>query len=710
MADINLAYADQSPTAQNSQWIGSAGGDSQPAKGGKEMQRLIKYAEMDNIADDVEKDELQRIGELVKREYDIDKLSQKEWEDDNEEAMKLAMQVAEEKSYPWPKAANVKYPLLTTAAIQFAARAYPAILGKGDPVKSKVIGEDDGEPEVDPQTGEPAMDQQTGEPVWRREPGAKRARGDRVGRHMSWQLTEEMEEWEADTDKLLHILPISGLCYRKSYFSSELGRNKSELVLGDKLVVNKGATSFSTVPRATHEFPLYPTQIKEREMSGVYLKVEIGKPSGSTDDDDAPHDYLEQHRRLDLDDDDYKEPYVVTIHKETAQVVRIVANYEIEDIAFNEKDKIARIDPIEYFTKYSFLPNPNGSWHDIGFGYLLRPINEAVNSTLNQMLDAGHLAVVGGGFIGTGARLRGGRRRFTAGEWKPVDVSGATLRENIVPLPAPGPNVVLFQLLGLLIEASKDISAVKDVMTGEAGGANQSPTTTLALIEQGMQVFSAIYKRIYRSLKLEYKKLYALNAKYLEPESYFTVLDTPEAVGPEDYDTKDFDVIPVADPNVVTNMQRMARAEYLAMFKDDPYMDGKKIRQRMFNAMGIDDADDLFVDQLPQNPQILKDADEIDIKKRELEIKEIALEGELAEREAKTIKLLAEAEGIEPGIQMNAYKALMGELNTRAKLTIEDQKLRQQQQAQGGQAPAGGDPGLGGPAPADIESLPEGAF
>ena len=675
MADTN--YADN----------GGTGATRPPGGKKRAIDTLIAHADADNVVDALDSAMIDKVGILVKREYDIDKASQQDWEDSNEEAMKLALQVAEEKSYPWPKAANIKYPLLTTASIQFAARAYPAILGKGDPVKGKVVGADLGQPKTDPQTGEPMMDPETGAPVWEIEPGDKRKRADRVGRHMSWQLTEQMVEWEEDTDKLLHILPVAGMAFRKSYFSPDLGRNKSELVLGQDLVVNSGAKSLATVPRATHEFTLYPTEVKERELAGLYREMDLGVPPDAGDDKDAPHEYLEQHRRLDLDGDGYAEPYIVIIHKETSRVARIVANYEVEDIAFNDKDQVARIDPIEYFTKYSFLPNPTGKFHDIGFGFLLRPLNEAVNTTLNQMLDAGHLAVVGGGFIGSGARLRGGRQKFRPGEYKPVDVSGSTLKDNIVPLPFPGPDAVLFQLLGLLIEAAKDISAVKDVLTGDLQGANQSPTTTLAMIEQGMQVFTAIYKRIYRSLHSEYQKLFKLNAKYMEPESYFTVMDTPEAVHAEDYDTKDFDVVPVADPNVVTNMQKLARAEFLGTFKDDPLLDGRKVRERLLSAAGIEDIEDLWAGQPPPDPLVAQLADEIDIKKRELDLKEIKLEGELAEMEAKTIKLLAEAEGVEPGQQMAAYKQLMDGLNTRAKLTIEEGKL--QQSAQGGQSPAG---------------------
>ena len=556
----------------------------------------------------------------------------------NAEALKLALQTATPKTYPWPGAANIKYPLLTTAAIQFAARAYPAIVAGKDVVKAKVIGAD--------------------------KDGKKRNRGDRIARHMSWQLTDQMTEWEEDTDKLLHILPISGLCYRKTYYDATLGRNRSELVMPDKLVVNDGARDLDSTPRVTQELEFYPHEIEERMRAGTWRREEFGPAMGKDADEDAPHEFLEQHRLLDLDRDGFPEPYIVTVHKETSKVVRILPNFREEQIAVNEDGEVARIERDQYFTKYGLLPNPTGGFHDIGFGYLLRPINEAVNSTLNRLLDAGTLANLGGGFIGQGARLRGGQIRFQPGEWKPVDSSGGKLRENLVPLPVTEPSKVLFMLLGLLIEAGKDISSVKDVMTGqEPKAANTPATTVLALIEQGMQVFTAIYKRIFRSLKSEYAKLYRLNARYLDPETYFTVLDEPEAIGPEDYAEGDFDIVPVADPTTVTNMQKLGRAEFLMQFRGDPLVNQVELRERVFNAASIEDIDQLLVKKPPQDPELAQKADEIELKKQDQRLRRIEVESEVMERAAKVLKLIAEAEAKEAGPQLEIYKQEMALLS-----------------------------------------------
>ena len=609
------------------------------------LQALI---DSDNIAESLDDDELTRIGMAVVKEWGIDKNSRTEWEQMQAEAMKLAMQVTETKNYPWPKAANIKFPLLTTAAMQFAARAYPAIVSGPEMVKAKVNGKDEG--------------------------GQKAKRGERIARHMSWQLSDEIEEWEEETDKLLHVLPIVGMAYRKTYFDPSIGRNRSDLVTAEKCVVNDGCKDLATTPRITHELdPKYPNEIRERERQGLWLKLDYGRPQQSADDDDAPHDFLEQHRRLDLDLDGYAEPYIVTVHKDMSKVVRIIANYSERDIALNEAGEIAKVDRDEIFTPFKFLPNPEGRWHSIGFGYLLRPLNEAVNSTLNQMLDAGHLQNAGGGFIGKGARLRGGVIRTKPGEWKPVDAGGQKLRENMVAFSHPGPSAVLFQLLGLLIEAAKDISSVKDVMTGEAQGRNESPTTTLALIEQGMQVFSAIYKRIFRSLRKEYQKLYRLNALYLDPDTYFTLLDEPEAVGPEDYEYDDLDIVPVADPNTVTNMQRLGRAQYLGQFREDPLIKGDVVLRRQLEAASIPDVDELINENPSPSPETMKAADEMDIEKRKLRLEEIELMAKLPKMQAETLKLIAEAEAAEVGPQIEIYRGLMQALNDRAKIMIQGQ-------------------------------------
>ena len=618
--------------------------DADPLFGARRIMGWLpdpETGEVPNIADLMEAHELAGIGGKVKREYEIDLASRTQWKEQIDKAMDVAMQVAEAKTYPWSGAANVKFPLMTSAAIQFAARAYPAIVPGRDVVKAKVIGKDpDGE---------------------------KRRRASRVGRHMSWQLTEEMEEWEEDTDRLLHMLPIVGCLFRETWFDPMAGHNRSAMILPEDLVVHYDTRSLDACPRITKRFELYPAEITERMRTGIFRELELGRPSGAADDESAAHVFLEQHRTLDLDEDGYPEPYIVTVHEERAEVVRITLRCEAQDVELGDDGRIARITPTRYFTKYGFIPSPDGGFYDVGFGTLLNPLNAAINSTLNQLLDAGHLQNTGGGFIGSGLKLKGGTMRFKPGEYKVVQATGANIRDNVLPLPFPGPSLVLFQLLGLLIEAGKDITSVKDVMVGDQPTANQPAATTLALIEQGMKVFSAIYKRIRRALKAELKKLYRLNRIYLAEQTYFTVLDESHAAAKADYEDQSLDIVPVSVPSVVTDMQRLARAQFLMQFVDMPGIDSQAIIRHQFEAANIEDTEQLWSKEPPPpspqevmaKAQMQREAAELAIDRAEVIIKGAETEAKIAKIEAEIIKLLADAEAAEASPQLEVYKAQM---------------------------------------------------
>lgn len=579
----------------------------------EQHKKLIKWIDAVNIADDIDESILGEIGMRICQEYEVDNNTRRDWIDKTKKAMDLAMQVSEAKTYPWPKASNVIYPLMTTAAIQFAARAYPSIISGKEVVKGVVVGDDSGQVATDPQTGQPVINPQTGQPVFIVPPGAKRVRAAKVGEHMSWQLLDEQTEWEEETDKLLHILPIVGCAFRKSYFDSSKDRNASVLVSAMKVVINYGAKSMETAPRITEEISLYPREIEENERAKVFKEIEYSMPADAANDYDAPHEFLEQHRYWDLDEDDYPEPYIITVHKQTQKVVRIVARYDHTGVIFSAEDhKIMKIVPIHYFTKYDFLPNPDGGIYGVGFGQLLRPINEAINTSLNMMIDAGHLAVTGGGFIGKGLSLNSGAVRFTPGEYKSVNASGTTVKENIVPLNFPGPSPVLFQLLGSLIESGKEVAAVKDVLTGEQKGDNIPATTTLALIEQGLKVFTAIYKRIHRSLKKELNKLYRLNSIYLPDNSGYNINNEWKNISKEDYAMGN-GVEPLSDATMVSDQQRLGRAQFLLGFANDPHFNGMEIRKRVLDAAMIEKPQELILPQLPPNPDILESAAKMEI-------------------------------------------------------------------------------------------------
>lgn len=552
---------------------------------------LIANISSPNLAFEIDEEELTRIGRKVVEEYEIDLESRKAsgWDERNDKAVKLAMQVKEEKTFPWPGAANIKYPLITTAAIQFAARAYPAIVDGWNVVKGKVLGEPTEE---------------------------KRERADRVANHMSWQLLEDMPEWEGDTDRLLHMLPVVGVMVRKTWFDPVAGRNRTELITPDKFIVNYWAKD--DCGRETQEVDVYPHECLERFRSAVWKEILLD----THDDSNEPECFLEQHRLWDLDHDGYPEPYIVTVHKDTGRVVRIVARYD-EDGVTMKGETVVRIEPIRYFTKYEFIPSLDGSWYAIGFGSLLHSLNETINATVNQLLDAGTLSNVQGGFIGAGVKVKSGNAPFRPGEWKKTENEGGDLARNIVPLPVQGPNAVLFSLLGMMVEAAKDITATKDILTGETGQSNTPVGTTLAMIEQGLKVFTAIYKRVHRSLRRELGQLYRLNALYLDDTEYFTFQDSDKAIARQDYALEDIDVLPVSDPTIVTDMQRMGRAQFLiATFRGDPNIDQRELDRRVLEAASIDDIETLMPEPKgppPPPPEMIKAMAEIEINKSKAE-------------------------------------------------------------------------------------------
>jgi len=358
-------------------------------------------------------------------------------------------------------------------------------------------------------------------------------------------------------------------------------------------------------------------------------------------DDSTPYVFLEQHCFLDLDDDGYAEPYIVTVNLETENVVRIVARWDEEEIQFKEDGTLIRIKPVEYFTKYSFVPNPDGGFYDVGFGMLLGPINNTVNTLINQLVDSGTLNNLNAGFISKGIRIKGGKKSFGLGEWKTVNSTAEDLRKGIVPLPTKDPSQVLFSLLSMMIDSANKLGSVTDILTGENPGQNQPATTTMAVIEQGLKVFSSIYKRMHRSLKKEFKKLYRLNRLYLPPESYFQVLDLGEEGAMQifqmDYSADVTNVQPQADPNVASESQRLMKAQALTEMIPLGTVNPTEVTARILEAQDQPNIKELMKMPPPPEPdpriefdkQVAMDKSEqewalIEIKAQEAGIKELS--------------------------------------------------------------------------------------
>ena len=575
--------------------------------------RVKALAAAPNLCDKLDDAALTKLANAVIEGYDIDEASMADWKERMQRGLDLAMLVKAEKTYPWTNAANISYPLITSAALQYNARAYPAIVPATDVVKASVQGQD--------------------------QKGQKSGRAKRVASFMSWQLKVDSREWERGTDQLTLQLPIVGDVFRKLWWDATTNRVRSQIRLpGKHIVVNNNATTLQTAPRVSDTVDLYPHQVLTNMLSGRFREIIIPpKP----EDDHSPESFIEQLCRHDLDGDDYPEPYIVTVHKETQQVVRVVAAYDVDTVRI-DGSRIIGVDPVPYLVHYQFMPSMDGGLLGTGMGLLLGDISETINSTLNMIMDSGHLSSLGGGFIGAqNFRIKGGAQRVRPGEYKQVNFAGDDIRRGIVDLQFPGPSPVLFQVLGMLIESGREITSVSNVMTGDAGRQNMPVGTVMALIEQGQMVFTASYKRIYLALQDEFALIARLNAKNLDPRRYMAFLDE-QADPAADFNLEDMDILPVADPNAVTSMQKMGRAEFLLSLAERQLVNPQEVVARVLDAAAVENPEAL----IPQSdPQMLKQKQLMDAAAEEMLVIDIRLkEAELDNLEADTLAKIAKAE------------------------------------------------------------------
>ena len=557
----------------------------------EEVPLILSLAQADgDITDLIPEDKLSELGRECVEGYTDDDNARSEWKQGTEKALASAAQESPgDKNYPFDGAANVQYPTITVASQQFAARAYPALVRPGQVVDVAVIG----------------VDRQ----------GLKAARAERVKTYLNYQIFYRIKDWEGDTDVLLNQLPITGCGFRKVYYDYQTRRPCVEFVNALNLIVPQDAKSLDDSPRITQCFELFPWQIKEKIRLGIYRDAKFmgtaegEERQGGEYEEQTARKVIEQHRLHDMDDDGIEEPYIITVDVDSQEVLRVEAAYSEVDLKRGPTGELASVERWCPFVKYSFLPDPKGRFYDIGFGHLLAPINAVINTIINQLLDAGNAQVAGGGFLAQGLRLQGSGQmntlRWRPGEYKVVNAPGGNIAQSIYERTVPQPSSVLFEMLGMLMDAAKDISAVKDVLTGEAGR-NQTATATLALIEQGLQTFTAIYKRIYRAAKREYELLYECVARYGDPMEYQRVLDDPMADLLQDFNEEDLDIQPVSDPQTITNMQKMAKAQFLlgtmevaAKVGGDP----REILSRVYEAAGIPDIEKILPPPQPQAPQ-----------------------------------------------------------------------------------------------------------
>ena len=496
-----------------------------------------QYDHMANLAEIIDDDVLGEISSELRSLYEEDMESREDWEEAYTKGLDLLGIKYQERTQPFEGASGVTHPLIAESVTQFQAQAYKELLPAGGPVKTQVLGSKTME---------------------------KEAQASRVKNFMNYQVTEVMEEFDPDTDQMLFYLPLSGSTFKKVYFDPTKARAVSAFVPAEDLVVSYSATDLNTAPRVTHVLRMDGNQLRKMQVAGIYKDVEVtvddnvddqvrdkvdeleGLSKGYTDD---IHTVLEMHVDLDLEGfedigadgqpTEIKLPYVVTIDHGSGEILSITRNYDQEDSLKRKR---------QYFVHYKFLPGLG--FYGFGLIHMIGGLGRAATSILRQLIDSGTLANLPSGFKARGIRIRNDDEPLSPGEFRDIDAPGGDIRNSIIPLPFKEPSGTLAQLLASLIEGGRRFVSIADQQIGDGAKSGDMPVgTTVALLERGMKVMSAIHKRLHYAQKTEFRLLARIFAENLPPVYPYEVAGAPSEIKAQDFDGR-VDVIPVSDPNI----------------------------------------------------------------------------------------------------------------------------------------------------------------
>ena len=641
------------------------------------ISRIISYIGQANIAEDILDMEdgeniLRDIGTQVCEDAERDMDSMSDWSNKLDEGKRIAELETKSKSEPWEGAANFKTPAMLEASVSFGDRASTELLRSRNLVKTDIIGND---PD-----------------------GKKRQASENVAEHMNYQVNYEMEDWRDVQEGLLYEVPASGCVFKKIYFDSIEKVNRSEVIHYPGFAVNQATKSMQDCLSFTQFMDISYRETREKQLSGLWLDVELypqdpEQDEGSNEEQEVEHAidneerFLEQRCFYDLDGDGYGEPYTVTVHERTRKVVRIVARYTADGVyvkndagltgkveEVQDATEIVKIKPQVDIVKYGFIRNPDGTFLDIGYNYILASLCILQNGLTNQLLDSGTLSNLQGGFVAKGFRKRMGNLKWRPGSWESTDISAIDLRNGILPHQFKEPSQTLFAMNEKVSNELSELSANMDLQG--VLSPNAPATTTLALIQENMVPMSAIMQRIIRAESLEFKKLYELNAIYTDPREYQVILDNPEADYRADYNLRGMDVMPTASAEMSSKIQRLQQSNVMLDQAERIGLLGGDVRpiyERWFDAIGADDMvnqvwpspEEMSEEQAQRMQQIeqqQKDAKmlqaiQIDQAERELALKEKIGAADLVLKRAELEKMLADLRKTESETILNLEKA-----------------------------------------------------
>ena len=527
-----------------------------------------------NLAEYIDETQSRKFSNDLVGAFEADKESRKDWEDTYIKGLDMLGFKYEDRTQPFEGASGGVHPLLAESVTQFQAQAYKELLPPSGPVRTQIVGQ------VTPEVQDQA---------------------ERVKEYMNYQITSVMKEYDPEMDQLLFYLPLSGSAFKKVYYDPILQRAVSKFVTSEDCVVNYMATDLESAERITHCIKMTNNEVRKLQVSGFYKDVEL--PSGEVDpsevrekvnelegvqkefaNDDDEHEILEMHVNADVpgfeDPKGIKLPYIVTIDKYSQTILSIRRNW-------NQQDQFMK--KISYFVHFKFLPGLG--FYGFGLIHMLGGLSRTATSVLRQLIDAGTLANLPAGFKARGMRIRDHDEPLQPGEFRDVDVTGNSIRESLLPLPFKEPSQTLFALLGFAVDAGKSFAAIADMKMGE--GNEQNPVgTTLALLERGTKVMSAIHKRLHYGQKEEFNLLARVFQLYLPPEYPYQVIGGNRMIKQQDFDDR-VDILPISDPNIFSMAQRITLAQQqLQLASSNPQMhDLREAYRRMYAAMGVDNID-----------------------------------------------------------------------------------------------------------------------
>jgi len=544
----------------------------------------------DNLADILPDDILDPIGNEMVQNYSDYKASRKDWEQSYKAGLDLLGFKYENRTEPFQGASGATHPVLAEAVTQFQAQAYKELLPSDGPVRTQVIGA------KNPQTEQQAQ---------------------RVKDFMNYLVMDQMKEYEEEFDSMLFHLPLAGSTFKKVYYDVPLGRAVSKFVPADELVVPYTATSLDDAESIIHTVKMSENELRKQQVSGFYRDIDLGPPDNVEKNDlekkereldgtkktgrqESMYTLLECHVNLDLEgfEDTNSEgptgiklPYIVTVDEGSRLILSIRRNYAPDDLKKNK---------IQYFVHFKFLPGLG--FYGFGLIHMIGGLSRTATTALRQLLDAGTLANLPAGFKQRGVRVRDEASPIQPGEFKDVDAPGGNLRDAFFPLPYKEPSPTLLQLLGVVVQAGQRFAAIADMQVGDTKQ-NAAVGTTIALLERGSRVMSAIHKRCYAAMKDEFRILSKVVSQYLPPEYPYDVVGGQRNIKQTDFDQR-VDVIPVADPNIFSMSQRITLAQtQLQLATSQPQIHNLyQVYRNMYEAIGVKNVDAVLPPPAPNAP------------------------------------------------------------------------------------------------------------